>query len=924
MASLDRYLYGYTGISGAGTQAHPGIPPDKVQGAPPNKAQDQKPLPPSDHTQSGSDTTPISPPAPAEHVALADEGPGRDDHQAGSPPLLLPNDLVEAIPGLYRVLDLILDKVIIEQDALGRLINDLRPNAYTSMTKVDFRALDSVHVKPLGLYGSKSSIVEFLRKKCGLDEQLTAALLLPSDDVGTAARASLRSGLYILKLGDGDPMYVIYWPEDNTWEDNCAQSTHTSRVAFMRYLTKLCDQVACLMSADHANTIVWRQPDETADDDDLEVDESDRMFTFEVLKTKEQEENVSAKMGFEAREVHIPPIAHDVPTNADIDILPPRLTRGETQQGVVTAVHVPGKEVLIPSDKTWEETALKNLVRGPLQLNPAISADSLELLLRLGMRERSPDAVKQYRSRLVEVDGIFKTRLQERNREVSARIEGEAAGLSSSIARYLMRELVKKYPMLTEDAASVLRRDDALTPHDNNVQGASAAEGDAGDVNKVVELTNEHLSNVVLAKAKELSIKFQRLQHQTCHAQVRQEVDAEKTRALNEARMDLVQGLMRHTDDTAAGARSTAVVEILDVSEVQQPSSRFGGVRMYKVKSSEARYSPPEDRYTIYPLELAERDIHLMREGVSDHVPSPIVRTHSASAFSLPGNCEVVGPGDCLIYAPPVSAIDHAIRKKAVKKLSRDKLGDHFLLAYDETKRVLALCIMVAEEPLIHLHTFAFDQKYTSLQGRGSHVNLSTWYDSPVTIKHMEFVSGMEELLFVDDLSRARIFSLVSQQFRPARLQLSRDVLAVYPSPEGSCFFVTERSTDDGETFTFRAYHWSSFGSSEGIKIDTPSSFNHGLCHVVTSFFASSNVHLMGLDMVENLLRSISLPSRARTQSSASGRKATDWTGAPEYRLKFTIASSTVTQSFGHGSLLCRRSDEQQPPLPPRSDGLAV
>ncbi|TFK93592.1 hypothetical protein K466DRAFT_91919 [Polyporus arcularius HHB13444] len=106
------------------------------------------------------------------------------------------------------------------------------------MTKVDFRALDSVYVRPLGLYGSKSSIVEFLRKKCDLDEQTTAALLLPTDDVGMAARASLRSGLYILKLGDGDPMYVMYWPEDSTWYDNCAQSTHTNRVTFMR-VTKL-------------------------------------------------------------------------------------------------------------------------------------------------------------------------------------------------------------------------------------------------------------------------------------------------------------------------------------------------------------------------------------------------------------------------------------------------------------------------------------------------------------------------------------------------------------------------------------------------------------------------------------------------------------------------------------------------------------
>ncbi|TFK93593.1 hypothetical protein K466DRAFT_91996 [Polyporus arcularius HHB13444] len=396
----------------------------------------------------------------------------------------------------------------------------------------------------------------------------------------------------------------------------------------------------------------------------------------------------------------------------------------------------------------------------------------------------------------------------------------------------------------------------------------------ADDVGKIVELTHKHLSTAVSAKAKELSTKFHQIQLQTCHAQVRQEVEAEKTKALDEVRIDLVREFMRHADDAATGARSAAVVEISEIRVSEQLSS-FGGARMYKVKSSETRYSPPEDRYTLYPLELSERDIHLMREGASDHVPSPIVRAHSASAFTLPGNSEVVymhllpdsrcllvvrnGSGDCLIYASPVSAIDHVVHKKAVKKFSRDKLGDQLLLAYDETKRVLALCTMTADSP-IYLHTFTFDQNYTSLRGMGSHVNLSTWYDSPVTMKHMEFISATEELLFVDDLSRARIFSLVSRQFRPAKLQLSRNIQAVHSSPEGSCFLVAERSTEDGDAIIFRAYHWSSFGSSEGIKVDIPSNyFEHGLCQVVTSFFASSNVHLMSLDRDENLLRSISL-----------------------------------------------------------------
>ena len=64
-----------------------------------------------------------------------------------------------------------MDKIIIEQDALGHFINDLRPNAYTSITKVDFAALDQVDVKPIGIYGSKTAIVEYLKDKEAVDEQ---------------------------------------------------------------------------------------------------------------------------------------------------------------------------------------------------------------------------------------------------------------------------------------------------------------------------------------------------------------------------------------------------------------------------------------------------------------------------------------------------------------------------------------------------------------------------------------------------------------------------------------------------------------------------------------------------------------------------------------------------------------------------------
>jgi len=56
------------------------------------------------------------------------------------------------------------------------LINDIQPGAYASMTKVDFAALDSMFLKPVGIYGSKTEIVRFMQSKGVVDEPMYADL----------------------------------------------------------------------------------------------------------------------------------------------------------------------------------------------------------------------------------------------------------------------------------------------------------------------------------------------------------------------------------------------------------------------------------------------------------------------------------------------------------------------------------------------------------------------------------------------------------------------------------------------------------------------------------------------------------------------------------------------------------------------------
>lgn len=49
-------------------------------------------------------------------------------------------------------------------------------------------------------------------------------------------------------------------------------------------------------------------------------------------------------------------------------------------------------------------------------------------------------------------------------------------------------------------------------------------------------------------------------------------------------------------------------------------------------------------------------------------------------------------PGNLLIFLEPFAAIDCAVKRERPRTLHRDKIGHDFLLAFDESKRMLAVC----------------------------------------------------------------------------------------------------------------------------------------------------------------------------------------------------------------------------------------
>lgn len=148
------------------------------------------------------------------------------------------------------------DKVIIAQDSLQRFINTICPESYVSLTRIDFKALNRFMIKPLGIYGSKVEIVRFLRSLSAVDESMCVgfpsfcqvveqtfsarSLLAPNENDGS--RPALLSGLYVL-VGQVDSTqerhYVIYWPEDSTWDDSAPSTVCQNRVTFMRWVVQI-------------------------------------------------------------------------------------------------------------------------------------------------------------------------------------------------------------------------------------------------------------------------------------------------------------------------------------------------------------------------------------------------------------------------------------------------------------------------------------------------------------------------------------------------------------------------------------------------------------------------------------------------------------------------------------------------------------
>ncbi|QRV98719.1 cytochrome P450 family protein [Ceratobasidium sp. AG-Ba] len=265
--------------------------------------------------------------------------------------------------------------------------------------------LGLLSIKAVGLYGLRTEIVKHLKQAQFLDDS-AAALLYNQCSSANQHISRLPSGLYLILQPDHIKpesswcrlAYIVYWPEESTWDDQAASSSvRLNRATFMRYLSKLTDQVVALVSPEQANKFVWdtgaRNGDSPADRVNEDDDDS-RQLSFEVSKWLEQEEDAISHPGFS-----IPVEPKHLPKNTGMEDV--RFVPGEQKAGVLVSINEPARMEHKPfRNETINQMSLEKTIKssqsGPqIQLGD-LSSEEVMNLGKHGLKDEFPGPFQKY------------------------------------------------------------------------------------------------------------------------------------------------------------------------------------------------------------------------------------------------------------------------------------------------------------------------------------------------------------------------------------------------------------------------------------------------------------------------------------------------------------------------------------------------
>ncbi|CUA74082.1 E3 ubiquitin-protein ligase TRIP12 [Rhizoctonia solani] len=938
------------------------------------------------------------------------------------------DDILNGIPNIFRLLDLVdehgsVEKVVIDQHSLHRLLNIVRPGSYDSVSRINFKELDKLSIKPTGLYGNQSEIIKFLQQAQFLDDNAVA--LLSRVNKSTDSPPILRSGLYLALhpdhsyRGTSKFAYIIYWPEDTTWDDQAASSSvRRNRVTFMRYLTKLAEQTISLVSPSQARAFVW---DTSAHNKDLPEDQQDndddsRLFSFEVSKSLEQEEDAVGSPGFT-----VSVESRLLPQDTEASRSRVRLIPGEQKTALLVVRH----EREQPQEKRFEDTInhmnLRKMIESkdcPIQLGDDIKSEDLDILASHGLRSEYKGIFGKYGERLRGLESSRSAAETADKKHIEDRVNRDRPKVREEIQHSVRFQYDKLYPSLkigfdvshgpevtaqlhlgfpnlSKVADDISRKqkldvvqdkdfqslkekwlfiqgyfeknpkiprdeqtdfiNDVLNGPGHRVDGkpapkissgfrsylpsipipffkggnsssyssvASSGPGpNIGTVRRVsdpdfvaqlgpMEKDYPSLSDLTQRIYAGLGRNLEALEAKVIADQLDRVVSSERQRQ-NKAASDIREVEYREGKQQAFSTIMRELREAMQSNSRQirivnwiRPSGGYG----YQYANAQFRWSgtimslrPAQNRHTIYPLELTEQESQLSRANEA-HVPQPKVETRHKFEFALlkgrkvefiqliRDKCLVAAsePGKTRIYIEDKVTLDHAIQTTHGKvTLNHDSLGgSECKFALDQTTRLLA--IVHGQKDDLKLSIYIFDELFANIRSRGSPIPLKNWYNQPVDISKICFVSGIEEVCVVETSGRVRVFSLITQQFRNASLQIDAPIVDAFSAPDGSCLLVAVAGQEKPSSHRLLAFHWASFGTNKK-GIDSGGLPVCGGYRVVTRFEGRGRVHVISFDSVS---RSITSTVLKITQ------KATEFSFRSDHEHSHKTAAETINNSL--------------------------
>ncbi|KZT34134.1 hypothetical protein SISSUDRAFT_314112 [Sistotremastrum suecicum HHB10207 ss-3] len=358
------------------------------------------------------------------------------------------------------------NKIIIAERHLGRFINSISPGTYTSLTNVNLRVLDQFKIKPVGVYGTRKELVQFLLRIGGVSEDVAEHILMPRTSDHAVDVPILHSGLYLFSSSASSPPnddeepannqhFLVYWPEDTTWSDSAEPHVVKNRTTFMRYLTKLCDQLLVFIDDDSVDKLISESSHDKSDSDtnedsgterssdgeERDDEAKSRMFEFNVAKMDDQKESVTPYPGFKVSLAHyglfIPTItwnqfAHHEITQDTKGTMPdgtqvpqPRLITSETHQGYIIPHYVAETRRTEPFNQTWNRMAILNAFQNfSIRVDPTLPEAEIHAFSEVYVRSTLPTEYSEWDRELQEIEREISHERDEK--EAAQKVEQEA------------------------------------------------------------------------------------------------------------------------------------------------------------------------------------------------------------------------------------------------------------------------------------------------------------------------------------------------------------------------------------------------------------------------------------------------------------------------------------------------------------------